>query len=355
MFFTPGGLAARRGSAFGHVVLSLTMDLNSSSDEEEDAPVAAPPQAKLAITDLTGGATTESMDVDEGNEEVLEVEVEAVWEADEEEEEEEELDPRVTIKMETGVDEQIRSLAAYLESRGGTRDMVDGWRARIEIRRGGKSAGTRNRCFFDPSGKRFRSHPEIARYFELEAAPRILHCLPSSAGGLTSEEGEDDEEGEDEQIRSLAAYLVSCGGTCDMVDGWRAETEIRRGGDTAGQSDNYFFDPSGKRFRSRLEVARHFQLEAAPHIRRRTCLPSSAASATTRAHAADTRSFTSAEEDPDIYEVERILGERRRGGRAQFLIRWLGCAPPTPRLAHASPRVACYTCDENGARRVTQG
>eukprot|EP00964_Phaeocystis_antarctica_P164188 scaffold141805_cov84-Phaeocystis_antarctica.AAC.1 len=109
--------------------------------------------------------------------------------------------------METGVDEQIRSLAAYLESRGGTRDMVDGWRARIEIRRGGKSAGTRNRCFFDPSGKRFRSHPEIARYFELEAAPHILHCLPSSAGGLTSEEGEDDEEGEDEQIRSLAAYL----------------------------------------------------------------------------------------------------------------------------------------------------
>ena len=94
MFFTPGGFAARRGSAFGHVVLSLTMDLNSSSDEEEDAPVAAPPQAKLAITDLTGGATTESMDVDEGNEEVLEVEVEAVWEAEEEEEEEEELDPR---------------------------------------------------------------------------------------------------------------------------------------------------------------------------------------------------------------------------------------------------------------------
>ena len=91
MFFTPGGFAARRGSAFGHVVLSLTMDLNSSSDEEEDAPVAAPPQAKLAITDLTGGATSESMDVDEGNEEVLEVEVEAVWEA--EEEEEEELDP----------------------------------------------------------------------------------------------------------------------------------------------------------------------------------------------------------------------------------------------------------------------
>lgn len=30
------------------------------------------------------------------------------------------------------------------------------------------------------------------------------------------------------------------------------------------------------------------------------------------------------EEDPDVYDVEHILGERRRGGRAQFLVRWLG-------------------------------
>ena len=42
------------------------------------------------------------------------------------------------------------------------------------------------------------------------------------------------------------------------------------------------------------------------------------------------------EDNSDIYDVERILGERWRGGRAQFLIRWLGCAPPMPRL----PRLA---------------
>ena len=54
--------------------------------------MAAPPQAApaQAPSDQTGGATTESVDVDEANEEVLEVEVEAVWE----DEEEEELDPR---------------------------------------------------------------------------------------------------------------------------------------------------------------------------------------------------------------------------------------------------------------------
>ena len=49
-----------------------------------------------------------------------------------------------------------------------------------------------------------------------------------------------------------------------------------------------------------------------------------------------------AEGDSNVFAVERILGERRRSGRAQFLIRWLGCAPahpsptPSPRLAHPS-------------------
>ena len=127
--------------------------------------------------------------------------------------------------------EQLRLLAAYLESRGGRRDMVDGWRAETQIRRRDarfNSPCTRFRCFSDPSGKRFRSHPEIARHFELEAAPHILH----------------DEEGEDEQICSLAAYLESCGGTRDMVDGWRARTGRR--GDSTRHIDRYFFDREPK-------------------------------------------------------------------------------------------------------------
>ena len=49
-----------------------------------------------------------------------------------------------------------------------------------------------------------------------------------------------------------------------MVDGWHTKTEIRREGNTAGTSDTYFFNPNGKRFRSRAEIARYFELEAAP-------------------------------------------------------------------------------------------
>ena len=135
--------------------------------------------------------------------------------------------------------------------------MVDGWHTKTEIRREGNTAGTSDTYFFNPSGKRFRSRAEIARYFELEAIRRR----------------------EDERIRLLAAYLESRGGTRDMVDGWRARIEIRRGGNSAGDSDKYFFDRSGKRFRTHPEVARHFKLEAEPRFRHR--LSSSAASATT--------------------------------------------------------------------------
>tara|TARA_B100000768_G_scaffold161637_1_gene161856 strand:+ start:67 stop:579 length:513 start_codon:yes stop_codon:yes gene_type:complete len=159
--------------------------LNSSSDDEH-APMAALPQAEptQAPIDSAGGATTESMDVDEGNEEVQEVEVEAVWETEEEEEED--------------VDEQDK------------------------------------------------------------------HPRNSSVGVAIKMEPE------------------------GLVKG--------------------------------------------------------------------------AQEDPDVYPVDRILGERRRGGRAQLLIRWLGCALPTPCLTHTPRHMRCVLDlrryrlrpAERGVRRVTQ-
>ena len=73
---------------------------------------------------------------------------------------------------------------------------------------------------------------------------------------MHSLQGVDDSERSHQLIRSLAEYLESCGGTRDMVDGWHTKTEIRREGNTAGTSDTYFFNPNGKRFRSRAEIAR---------------------------------------------------------------------------------------------------
>ena len=70
------------------------MDLNSSSDEEEDTRVVPPqqPPAQAAIHP-TGGAATESMDVEDDD--GIEVEVEAVWEVEvAASSQTEELDPR---------------------------------------------------------------------------------------------------------------------------------------------------------------------------------------------------------------------------------------------------------------------
>ena len=45
-----------------------------------------------------------------------------------------------------------------------------------------------------------------------------------------------------------------------MVDGWSTKTEFRRTGNTAGSYDAYYLSPTGKRFRSRPEVASYLQL-----------------------------------------------------------------------------------------------
>ena len=64
------------------------------------------------------------------------------------------------------------------------------------------------------------------------------------------------------QLAALAEYLEACGGSASMVDGWYTKTETRSTGSTAGTYDTYFFHPSGKRFRSRAEIARYFRLSA---------------------------------------------------------------------------------------------
>ena len=61
-------------------------------------------------------------------------------------------------------------------------------------------------------------------------------------------------------VQALERYVVACGGSADLVKGWTATVETRKEGGTAGTYDVYYFDTSGKRFRSRAEVARAFYL-----------------------------------------------------------------------------------------------
>ena len=57
-------------------------------------------------------------------------------------------------------------------------------------------------------------------------------------------------------MEALQSFVRACGGHESLLDGWTAKTETRQQGSSAGTTDTYFFAPSGKRFRSRVEIAR---------------------------------------------------------------------------------------------------
>ena len=66
------------------------------------------------------------------------------------------------------------------------------------------------------------------------------------------------------KLAALVRYIVQIGGDAELVAGWEARIEVRKAGNTAGIADAYWFSPTGKRFRSKVEVARHFELASAP-------------------------------------------------------------------------------------------
>ena len=86
----------------------------------------------------------------------------------------------------------------------GTRDMVAGWSTMAEFRRDGTTAGAYDAYFFSPTGKRFRSRPEVASYLQLGPArsrrKRLRGGDPATAApaeGMAEVEAEMEEEAED--------------------------------------------------------------------------------------------------------------------------------------------------------------
>ena len=59
-----------------------------------------------------------------------------------------------------------------------------------------------------------------------------------------------------EALAVLRTYVEQCGGEGSAIDGWTTELYSRSIGNSAGTTDRYFFDASGKKFRSRAEIAR---------------------------------------------------------------------------------------------------
>ena len=88
-----------------------------------------------------------------------------------------------------------------------------------------------------------------------------------------------DELAEDvEQVERLREYIERCGGKRSLLHGWVAYTEYRREGWTAGTYDVYFRSPDGKRFRSKADIARFFNLDVAAVSKAKPSLRAPAAS-----------------------------------------------------------------------------
>ena len=84
---------------------------------------------------------------------------------------------------------------------------------------------------------------------------RLISRVEAACGGFS------DPRYEQEQIGRLDDYLASLpGGSHGLVAGWTIRVDVRQSGGTAGETDLYFFDEHGKKFRSKAEVARHMLL-----------------------------------------------------------------------------------------------
>ena len=193
----------------------------------------------------------------------------------------------------------LRTLAEYLESCGGSRDLVDGWYTKTEVRREGNSAGTIDTYFFNVEGKRFRSRGEIARFFGLEAAP--------------SKNPAEEEAEEAEGAGDVTTWVQ-----CDACAKWRELPSSLQPAMAAAWTCSMHPDPRWRSCAVPEDPAAWYEgsLAACPPAKRARRAPI-------------------AEMGDDVYTVEALLAQRRVGGRRQFLVRWLdwgpehdSCAPP---------------------------
>jgi hypothetical protein len=142
--------------------------------------------------------------------------------------------------------EALEKLALFVISCGGTRDLLEGWSARRN------SSGT---CwlYYSKEGERFQSRPEVARWLKLPGAPMLVQ--------RTIENIASPEECK-EALEKLASYIVLCGGTRDLLEGWSA----RRYGSGAW----HYVSKEGEKFHTRPDVARWLELPGAPKVVQRT-------------------------------------------------------------------------------------
>ncbi|GMH66589.1 hypothetical protein TrRE_jg7156 [Triparma retinervis] len=138
-------------------------------------------------------------------------------------------------------------LSDYVVECGGTKELVDGWRAeryRSQMK------------YYTEEGKIFKSLPAVARHLKLPRAPKVREKNPRIPEALDSA-----------GFARLSDYVVVCGGTKELVDGWTAERDKR--------NITIYYTEEGTRFESLPAVARHLKLPRAPNTRKANTTASS--------------------------------------------------------------------------------
>ena len=95
---------------------------------------------------------------------------------------------------------RLESLREYLASLGAKADALDGWRAEEKERQSGASAGTSDFFYTSPpfagypTGKRFRSFKEVAKFLELDTTAKPKAAAPKAPKAGAPEIDSSDEE-----------------------------------------------------------------------------------------------------------------------------------------------------------------
>ena len=120
---------------------------------------------------------------------------------------------------------------------------------------GGSSSGRSSGC---PSGPMLTTRPNDKR-----------SRSPDERGDSEEDAPRNDFDLSALLLDQLADYIVACGGSTELLDGWSTKSVVRRNSCISGHRsrDTYYISPRLKQFRSRTDVARHFGLLERPDAR----------------------------------------------------------------------------------------
>eukprot|EP00940_MAST-03C_sp_MAST-3C-sp2_P002957 g2957.t1 len=136
-------------------------------------------------------------------------------------------------------------------------NLPNGWRTVEVVRRSGKTAGTRDRYFISPEGRRFRSLKELERFVSgdtvVDSACSSPRKVDDTGDSISAAPGHGSNRATEHRRRPIEGKEER---PANLPDGWKAV--VRQRGALGGSKGTYtyYVSPKGKKFRSLAAVRR---------------------------------------------------------------------------------------------------